>query len=129
MENQDQGVYRPKSEWSDGMNTGKPEMSGFYVLERQIGKTCEMVNFYLRSGVERAFSVMGFDEITYDPSNGIVIRGRSVTIQIAGRHLGELHKHLVARKVKEVREYVEALVNENELVIEEIGIHSDYDGH
>ena len=129
MEHHNQETYRPKSDGFVGFRQRESDKPEFYVLERQIGRTAEMVNFCLKSGVERGFSVMGFEEISYDPSKGIMIWGRSVTIQIIGRRLQTLHRHLVNRKVKEVREFVEGIIDEEGLVIEAIKIDSDYERH
>ena len=115
--------------WAKGLNPHKNDSSDFYTIERQIGKQVEMINFCLKTGIERAFALVGIDEVRFTPEMGIVLFGRAATIHISGQNLQALHRLLVARKVKEVREFAEGEISKEALKVSSIKIHSDYDGH
>ncbi len=120
---------KPASSWSIGLNKDALDGSDFYITERQIGRTVEMISFALKCGNKRAFPVTVFDEIKYRPETGICLYSRMATIIIMGRNLNPLYELLISRRVKEVKDFCSQHVSEAELFIESITIHSDYDEH
>lgn len=117
------------SNWTKGFQKDVNVGSDFYITERQIGKSVEMVSFALKCGSKRAFPVTAFDEIKYRPETGISLYSRMATIIIMGRNLNPLYELLISRRVKEVKNFCSQHMTESELFIESITIHSDYDAH
>ena len=102
--------------------------SPFFETERQIGKVVEMISFALKTGTKRAFPVLVFDEISYQPETGISLFGRHVTVKITGRNLEALYQMLTLRRVREVREFCDETVSEEGgLWVDAIQVFSDYD--
>ena len=115
--------------WTAGFGQADQESSEFYLLERQIGRSVEVVSFALKTGTKRAFAMRLFDEIRFKPEVGISLFSRMVVVTIVGQNLDKLYQMLCQKRVKEVREFGEIAEDETVLVIEKITIHSDYDEH
>ena len=105
------------------------QSSDFYDCERGMGKQVDMICFSLKSGSCRAFAMSLFDEVNLIPEGEIHFYSRFCTVKIKGRFLKPLYLQLIQRRVKEIREFSDAMPNENALEIESILIHSDYENH
>ncbi|KAA3628509.1 MAG: hypothetical protein DWQ02_19165 [Bacteroidetes bacterium] len=114
------------SGWTTRLGQNPAEITDFYTLERQLGKTVEMVCFSLNSGNQRSFSTALFEEIQFQPDQGVAIYGHLVNILIVGRRLQPLFQGLTLRRVKEVKEFSAQEWAPEDLFIEKIRIHSDY---
>lgn len=75
----------------------------FYALRDVEGRTI-MLDVRLRTGDRCAFPYAYLLEVRHDRSAGVVLRFSTATVEIRGRHLGELYEALVTQRVLWVEE-------------------------
>jgi hypothetical protein len=118
---------RSKRSSAVGFGQTESETSDFYQIERQIGKTAQMISFVLKTGTMRAFPVIAFEEITFKPERGITLYSRKTVVTIEGRNLNKLYAYLTHRRVNEIREFSMSTEKENHCFIAAIKIDCVHD--
>lgn len=102
--------YNPAKSWTKTtaeQNNDPLEKSVFFTRLRQPGKRADMVRFHKRDQLRYSIATSAIREIIYHPEAGIILLWQGGSVQIKGRNLEELEKHLSEGRVTEVREYSE----------------------
>lgn len=100
--------YNPGARWADrakNENDEALEEAVFFTLQRQSGSPVELVTFALKEGYHHSIASNEIEEIFFHPERGIFLFFAFGKVQIEGRNLQKLYRHLRERKVTEIREF------------------------
>jgi len=124
--------YNPNPKWNKRNNASQEDVIDsfpFFDIENQKAVFAQFINFCLKDGNELALPMNDLEAVRGNPAKEVILFFGLSTIFIRGRNLRALYRHILSKKIKEIRAYARDEhkdFEEEELFITEIMIETNF---